>query len=432
MDNVDSLILENKNPESKHNEYQIVFLIAFIGFLASTDSMLLMPLSNVIMKNYDVSAQVSTWVISTYSIFAGISGFLSASIMDRFDRKKLLIGTFIGFAIGTMLCGFANNFGLFVLYRGITGIFGGIVGGVGVAIVSDLIPFKRRATAMSIISLSFAVSAIIGVPIGLELAKNYSLLLPFRVLAGVAFLTLIPIILWLPKINKHLAEQKTDSIDFHENSNIVADIYISKHKRPLETIKEALQDINQVWALLLSILIVFSHFVVLQFIVPYMENNVGFSSKLVPMMYFIGGICAIATAPLIGKISDKKGNFPSFVVLMFLSFVPILLSTHISVVSMPLALFICVTFFILAAGRMIPAYTIMSGATTPDKRGGFMSMRSACMEIGTALASIVSGFVVKIGKDGIVHHFNYVGYISVIVGLICIFIASRILIVSHE
>lgn len=413
MDNVDSLILENKNPEEKRNEYQIVFLVAFIGFLASTDSMLLMPLSNIIMKKYDVSAQVSTWVISTYSIFAGISGFLSASIMDRFDRKRLLIGTFIGFALGTLLCGFANNFGLFVLYRGITGVFGGIVGGVGVAIVSDLIPYKRRATAMSIVSLSFAVSAIIGVPIGIHFAAEYDLMMPFRILAVVSFLTLIPILAWLPKIDKHLKEKK-------------------EHKNPFKTIQEAAKDLNQVWALLLAILIVFSHFVVLQFIVPYMENNVGFSSKLVPVMYFIGGICAIATTPFIGKICDRRGNMPSFVVLMLLSFIPIILSTHINVVSMPLALFICVTFFILAAGRMIPAYTIMSGATTPDKRGGFMSMRSACMEIGTALASIVSGFVVKIGKDGMVHHFNYVGYISVVVGLMCVFIASRIRIVSTE
>jgi predicted MFS family arabinose efflux permease len=413
MDNVDSLILENKNPEPARNEYQIVFLIAFIGFLASTDSMLLMPLSNVIMEKYKVSAQVSTWVISVYSIFAGISGFLSASIMDRFDRKRLLIGTFIGFATGTMLCGFANSFGLFVLYRGITGVFGGIVGGVGVAIVSDLIPFKRRATAMSIISLSFAVSAIVGVPIGLKLAKDFNLLLPFRILAGISFFTLVPIYLWLPNINKHLSN-KIES------------------KNPFKTIKETIKDLNQVWALLLSILIVFSHFVVLQFIVPYMENNVGFDASLIPWMYAIGGICAIATAPFIGKISDQKGNFNSFVVLMILSFVPIVLSTHISVVSMPLALFICVTFFILAAGRMIPAYTIMSAATTPEKRGGFMSMRSACMEIGTALASIVSGFVVKIGKDGLVHNFNYVGYISVVVGLICIFIAYQIKVVSQE
>ena len=58
-------------------------------------------------------------------------------------------------------------------------------------------------------------------------------------------------------------------------------------------------------------------------------------------------------------------------------------------------------------------------------------MRSACMEIGTTLASIVSGFVVEIGKDGIVHHFNYVGYISVVVGFLYP-IAAHIKIVSIE
>ena len=60
------------------------------------------------------------------------------------------------------------------------------------------------------------------------------------------------------------------------------------------------------------------------------------------------------------------------------------------------------------------------------------SGNSLSMELGTALASIVSGFVVKIGEDGIVHNFNYVGYISVAVGLLCIFLAAKIKIVSVE
>ena len=413
MDNIDSLVIENQNPEKKHNEYQIVFLLAFVSFLATTDSMLLMPLSDVIMKHFDISAFSSTLAISTYSIFAGISGFLSASIMDRFDRKKLLIGTFIGFTIGTLLCGYALDYKLFVFCRGITGIFGGIVGGVGVAIVSDLIPYKRRATAMSIISLSFAVAAITGVPLGIHLANTYSLAMPFKILAFISAATLVPIILWLPKVDTHLI----DKIDFHS---------------PGRTIWNTLKDGNQAWALLLCILIVFSHYVVLQFIVPYMENNVGFSKKLVPIMYAFGGVCAIATAPIIGRISDKKGNYPSFVVLMILSFVPILFSTHLHRANMAIAIFVCSTFFILAAGRIIPAYTIMTGATTPEKRGAFMSMRSASMELGTAMASLISGFIVKIGKDGLVHHFNWVCYVSVFTGLLCIYIASRIKIVTHN
>src|SRR5436305_243411 len=138
MDSVDSLAIEESSlPHGKQNEYLIVFLLAFISYLASVDSMLLMPLGNIVMKTFHVSPIQSTTVVSVYSLLAGISGFLSASMMDQFDRKKLLVFTFIGFIIGTALCGFAFNFNLLILYRGITGIFGGIVGGVGVAIISD-------------------------------------------------------------------------------------------------------------------------------------------------------------------------------------------------------------------------------------------------------------------------------------------------------
>ena len=161
MDSVDSLVIEeNRLPHGKENEYLIVFLLAFICYLACVDSMLLMPLGNIVMKTFKVSPIQSTTVVSAYSLLAGISGFLSANIMDQFDRKKLLVYTFIGFIVGTALCGFAYNFNLLILYRGITGIFGGIVGGVSVAIISDIVPYKRRATAMSIISLSFAVAGI--------------------------------------------------------------------------------------------------------------------------------------------------------------------------------------------------------------------------------------------------------------------------------
>lgn len=413
MDSVDSLIIENPNPKIKGNEYQIVILLAFVSFLCTTDSMLLMPLGEIIMRTYKISPQLSTLVISVYSLFAGISGFLSASIMDKFDRKKLLIGTFIGFSIGTLLCGFAYDYSLLVFYRGITGIFGGIVGGVGVSIISDLIPYERRSTAMSIMSLSFAVAAITGVPLGIHLANTYNLQMPFLILAFISFITIIPIILWLPKIDAHLK-------DHHVIEN------------PFKAAINILRDNNQVLALLMAFFIVFSHFVVLQFIVPYMETNVGFDKKLVPIMYAIGGVCAILTAPFIGKISDRIGNLKSFVILMVLSFIPIIMTTHIHRTSIPLAIFICALFFILAAGRMIPAYTIMSGATLPEKRGAFMSMRSACLELGTGVASVVSGFIVKQGIDGKYIHFNYVGYLSVAVGLLSIYLASKVKIVSNK
>ena len=144
MDNIDTIVLEkNELPHGGSNEFLLVFLLAFVGYLASLDSMLLMPLIKEVMHTFQVTPFKSTLLVSAYSLAAFLSGIFSAGIMDKFDRKKLLIFTFIGFTVGTMLCGFGKNFYFFMLYRGITGIFGGIIGGVSTAIISDVIPYER-------------------------------------------------------------------------------------------------------------------------------------------------------------------------------------------------------------------------------------------------------------------------------------------------
>lgn len=74
----------------------------------------------------------------------------------------------------------------------------------------------------------------------------------------------------------------------------------------------------------------------------------------------------------------------------------------------------------------------MSAATTPEKRGGFMSMRSAFLELGTGVAAIICGLVVHQAPDGTVIHFNYVGYISIATGLLALYIASKVKIVSNK
>ncbi|MBP6155281.1 MAG: MFS transporter [Chitinophagales bacterium] len=414
MDTLDQIAIEEENlPHGRKNEYLLVFLLAFVGYLASVDSMLLMPLINDVIKTFKVSAIESTLLVSSYSIMAFLAGIFSAGIMDQFDRKKLLIYTFIGFTIGTALCGFAYDFHLFILYRGIAGIFGGIIGGVITAIVSDLIPFERRATAISIISLSFAVAAITGIPFGLSLASEYDIQMPFKVLAVISVLTFFALIVWIPPVNEHLK-------------------HVEKTKIKFTYAKEVFKDGNQLRALLLAFLLVFGHQVVITFIVPYFENNIGFNEHIKSLMYAVGGIATVIASPIIGKICDKKGNLPSFIVLLLLSFIPIWLSTNIKEANLYFAFGVCIMFFIFAAGRIIPAYTIMTGATTPEKRGGFMSLRSAFLELGSGVAALVCGVVVSITPEGRVENFNHVGYISIISGIICIFIALRIKIVSHK
>lgn len=415
MDSLDSLLLEERElPHGRQNEFLIVILLSFITYLTTVDSMLLMPLMNVVMDTYSIGAKTSTIIISIYSFTAFLSGVLSSAFIDKYDRKTSLLVTFIGFTIGTALCGFGKHFALMILYRGITGIFGGIIGGIAIAIVSDLIPYERRTTAMSIISLSFAIAAITGIPIGIYLSQHYNLFVPFLLIAVISVFTIVAIMLWIPPMKKHLSDLNAQKASY---SNII----------------NVFKDSNQVLALLLAFLLVFSHQVVIIFVVPYFENNVGFSQDWIPILYFIGGVVTVVSSLVIGKLSDKYGNKSSFSLLLFLSFFPIIATTHITKASILLVIIICVFFFMFAAGRMIPAYTVMSAAMTKEKRGAFMNMRSAFLELGTFVASVCSSFIVAIdAKTGWVTHYDRVGYVSVLAGVLCWILIYKIKIVSKD
>jgi len=415
MDSLDSLILEERElPHGRQNEFLIVILLAFITYLCTVDSMLLMPMINIVMDTYKIGAKTATIIVSIYSLAAFISGVFSSAFMDLYDRKKLLVITFIGFTIGTGLCSLHSHFALMILYRAVAGVFGGIIGGIAIAIVSDLIPYERRTTAISIISLSFAIAAITGIPFGIYLAQHYTLFTPFLWIFIISVFTIFAIILWIPPMEEHLDEHNRKKISY---SNII----------------DVFKDNNQIKALLLAFFLVFSHQVVVIFVVPYFESNIGFGEQWIPVLYFIGGFVTVISSIIIGKLSDKYGNKSSFSVLLFLSFFPIIATTHITKASILEVIIICAFFFIFAAGRMIPAYTIMSAAMTKEKRGAFMSMRSAFLELGTFIASVCSSFIVSIDSTtGWVHHYDRVGYISVLAGIICWIFAYQIKIVSKD
>src|SRR5439155_26666199 len=92
-----------------------------------------------------------------------------------------LIGCLFG---ATAHVGLAPNFTLLLAARIVAGTFGGVMGGIVLAIVADLVPFARRATATGIVATSFSLAAVAGVPAGLWIAAHSTWRTPFLALAA--------------------------------------------------------------------------------------------------------------------------------------------------------------------------------------------------------------------------------------------------------
>jgi predicted MFS family arabinose efflux permease len=72
-------------------EYTILFTLALIQFTHVMDFMIIMPLGNQLMKLFSIQPQQFGFIVSAYTITAGVVGFAGAFFVDHFDRKKLLI-----------------------------------------------------------------------------------------------------------------------------------------------------------------------------------------------------------------------------------------------------------------------------------------------------------------------------------------------------
>ncbi|MDX2282042.1 MAG: MFS transporter [Saprospiraceae bacterium] len=388
-------------------ERLLLVILACVNFTHIMDFMIMMPLGPQLMKLFDISPQQFGFAVSSYSLTAGVSGFISAFFVDKFDRKQTLLFAYIGFVVGTFACAFAPTYLMLVGARILAGLFGGMIGAQVLSIVADTIPYERRAGAMGIVMMAFSMASVLGVPAGLWLASLFSWHAPFMVVGSIGLVVILLIYFLVPPINGHLQKAVQNHSPFH----VLTDIWASPNQRK---------------ALTLSAVLMIGHFSIIPFLAPSLVGNAAFSQDNIFLIYLVGGSLTFFTSPLVGKIADKRGKFPIFVLFALLSLIPVWLITNLWPMPLWVVLIISGMFFIFINGRMIPLQAMVSGVVPPEQRGGFMSINSSMQQLSTGLAANLGGLIVVETVDGRLEHYNWVGYISIALVLVSIWLASRL------
>src|SRR4051812_13870150 len=114
----------------------VIFILAITQFTVILDFMVMSPLGDLLMKSLNMKPAGFGIAVSGYAFSAGISGLLTAGFADRFDRKKLLLFFYTGFIAGTIYCGLAHSYVALVTARIITGVFGGVIASISMAIIT--------------------------------------------------------------------------------------------------------------------------------------------------------------------------------------------------------------------------------------------------------------------------------------------------------
>ena len=386
----------------------LLLLMASINFTHILDFMVMMPLGNFLMPYFNITAQQFSVVVASYSIAAAISGFSAAFFVDRYDRKRVLLFGYTGFVIGTLCCGIAPTYLLLLISRIVAGLFGGLIGAQVMSIVADSFSYQRRATAMGLLFSAFSLASIVGVPLALFLAGIFSWHAPFLLIGGLGIPVIFAVAKYLPAMKGHVERAK------------------ELQANPISMIRSLVSNSQQVTALFLSGSLMLGHFLIIPFLNPYMEMNVGFSEWQRNLVYMVGGVASFVASPIIGRLADKYGKHRVFYIFCVLSLIPIFLITNMPAIKYYYVLVVTGIWFALSTGRGIPAQAIISNVVKPEQRGSFMSFNSCVQQLFTGMASLIAGMVVIVAPTGKIEHYNLVGYLSIVIVFACIFIARMI------
>ncbi|MGA2551842.1 MAG: MFS transporter [Burkholderiaceae bacterium] len=369
----------------------VVGMLAFLQFAVILDFMLMSPLGAVIMPSLAISPRQFGLVVSAYAFSAALSGLLTAGFADRFDRKKLLLTFYAGFIGGTLWCGLAGSFETLLLARVVTGLFGGVIGSIVLAIATDLFPVQMRGRVMGLIQTAFAASQVLGIPIGLYLSNRWNWHVPFLAMAALGMVGGVALMSLMRPVADHLRLPQEHSPWMHLYHTVTEPRYLL--------------------AFATTGLLTTGGFMLMPFSSAYVVGNLGISLHDLPTLYLVTGLCTIFCGPLIGRAADAYGKLLIFSVGTALSIGMVLVFTHLPPVSLPVLILVNATLFVGIFSRMVPFQAIISTIPAANRRGAFNAVNSTTQQLSGGLASVIAGHIVTLGADGVLRHVGVLGYV---------------------
>jgi predicted MFS family arabinose efflux permease len=368
-------------------ELTLVLLVAAVQFVNILDFMIVMPLGPDFARALAIPQSHLGYIGGAYTAAAAISGLAGSLFLDRFDRRKALAVAMSGLVIGTALggvaemvaqvplidaaAGFAHappRLASLMFARVVAGLFGGPATSLAFSIIADKVPVVRRGKAMGIVMGAFSIASVLGVPAGLELARQGGWRLPFFGVAMLGAIVAAGAIFLLPPLTGHLEAAKTAP----------AASLVDLVTKPLVLLSYTLTGT-----------VMMAGFILIPNISAYVQGNLGYPRSQIGLLYMAGGVLSFFSTQAGGRIVDRIGAFRTGL------FGSALLVTTIALgfVAAPPALPIIAMFmlFMTAMGfRNVSYNTLVSRVPRANERARFMSFQSAVQHFASAAGAFLS------------------------------------------
>ena len=368
--------------------------------------MVMSPLGDILIKSMKISPKQFGIVVSSYAISAGISGFLTASFADKFDRKKLLLFFYSGFILGTLLCGISQNYEFLVFSRIVTGIFGGVISSISLAIVADLFDFNQRGRVMGFIQMGFGISQILGIPISLYLANYWNWQAPFYMIVFLATIIFLSAAFVIKPVTDHLNLQRDNALKHMWKT-------ISNRKYRIGFLATAFMSLGG--------------YLMTPWGSAFAVNNVGLEQADLPLMFMIVGLITFAIMPVVGVLSDRFNKFKMFALASVLMVISIVIYSRLDQTTFWILVIVNSLMMMGIMARMIPSQALTASLPESKDRGAFMSINSSLQQLAGGVAAMIGGLIIiQKNETSPLERFDQLGNLVIVIIVVNIFLTYRV------
>lgn len=285
-------------PVSEKYWWKVVALCFFGWILMYADRTILNPVMGQIGKQYGLSNTQLGLVNSLFFLTYAVTQIPFGMVGDKYGRRLTITVGFVLFGLTTYLSGIASGFGVFMIYRALTGVGQGAYYGPAYALATESIPTKKITLGTAIINsgMAFGTSGgyLLSSKLVLENGAHWSK--PFLIMA-------IPTVIVGILFSIILKEKVVRPEDQVKTKN---EVQASKNQvKEKVSLKSVFSNKNLVCTFILCFCSIYANFVIITWLPSFLQVERGFEGTSVGFIASLVPWASIPGALIFARISDK-------------------------------------------------------------------------------------------------------------------------------